>query len=139
MQTKTDEYVSLYAQPQIDQSNAGLRLFTVRNVVAVRLCFHRRLSFCSRGGGMYHSVHWADTHLVRPPPGRQTPPSNACWDRLPPAATAADSTHPIGMHSCHRMYLTIDYYFQCVLCLCVLDHSAIVQNSSDIYRSGSVN
>ena len=35
---------------------------------------------------------WADTH----------PLSSACWDTAPnpPAATAADGTHPTGMHSC---------------------------------------
>ena len=32
-----------------------------------------------------------------------TPPTNACWDKghpPPPAASAADGTHPTGMHSC---------------------------------------
>ena len=51
-------------------------IITVRNVVAARYCFHKRLSFCSRG---------ADTP-------QQT-------------ATAADGTHPTGMHSCLRMWL----------------------------------
>ena len=41
-------------------------IFTVRNVVAARLCFHRRLWFCSQGGCV------ADTPLGRPP--LQTPP-----------------------------------------------------------------
>ena len=52
-----------------------------------------------------------------PPPPEQTPPPSACWDTQPPAqcmlgytplpvhtgidmATAADGTHPTGMHSC---------------------------------------
>ena len=100
-------------------------IFTVRNVVAARLCFHRHLSFCSQEG-MYPSMHWADTSQADTPLGRQPPPSWADtptpWVDIPwqtptppgpwqthtpradtpppPAATAADSTHPTGMHSC---------------------------------------
>ena len=53
-------------------------------LVAERLCFHKRLSFCSREG-----VRQTPT----PRAARQTPP--------PPQemATAADGTHPTGMHS----------------------------------------
>ena len=59
-------------------------VITVRNVVAERLCFHRRLWFCSQGEGeVYPSMHW-----VRPPP----------------TATAADGTHPTGMHSCFTLW-----------------------------------
>ena len=39
---------------------------TVSKVVAARLYFHRCLSFCSRGGGMYPSMHWGR----HPPPRR---------------------------------------------------------------------
>ena len=71
------------------------------------------------GGGMYPSMHWADT------PPRQTrpdtplpsawlgytqppcpvhagihPPAQCMLGYNPPAATAADGTHPTGMHSC---------------------------------------
>ena len=59
-------------------------VFTVRNVVAARLCFHRRLSFCS--GGVYPSMHWADPPdrhpfpLGRHPPGYTAPLFSACWD-----------------------------------------------------------
>ena len=45
-------------------------IFTVRNVVAARLYFHRRLSFCSHAGGGGGG------------------------------ATAVDNTHPTGMLSC---------------------------------------
>ena len=43
--------------------------------------------------------HQADTPRQIPPLGRHPQPS-ACWDTRPPAATAADGTHPTGMHSC---------------------------------------
>ena len=67
--------------------------FTVRNVVAERLCFHRRLSFCSQGGCIL-ACTGADTL-------RQTPP---LWQTHspPPTATAADGMHPTGMHSCFQ-------------------------------------
>ena len=50
-------------------------------VVTERLCFHKRLSFCPQGGPGRH-------------PRADIPPS-------PPqeTATAADGTHPTGMHS----------------------------------------
>ena len=57
----------------------GPFIVTVRNIVAARLCFHRHLGFCS----------WREVHWGRHPPGRH-----------PPMATAADGTHPTGMHSC---------------------------------------
>ena len=41
-----------------DQHVRSVNIITVRNVVAERLCFHRRLSFCSQGG-VYPSMHWA--------------------------------------------------------------------------------
>ena len=83
-------------------------IFTVRNVVAARLSFHRRLSFCSQGGGVFsqHALGqtppWADTPLPsacwdthHPHPAQcmlgytpptqcmlgYTPPTNACWDK----------------------------------------------------------
>ena len=51
------------------------------------------LSFCSRGGegGVYPSMHW----------GRHPPPN--------PTATAADGTHPTGMHSCLKPFCTKDF------------------------------
>ena len=43
----------------------GNKIFvTIRNVVSVRLCFHRHLSFCS-GGCVYPSMHWG-RHPPRP-------------------------------------------------------------------------
>ena len=45
----------------------------VRNVVAARLCFRRRLSFCSQRSCVYPSMHWG-RHLLGRPPGRQPPP-----------------------------------------------------------------
>ena len=113
-----------------------IQVVTVPNVVAARLCFHRRLSFCSQEGGGGVSQHvlgrhpqadtslsadtplwadtpsgqtplWADTPLGRhpradTPPGRPPCPVHARI-HTPPAATAADGTHPTGMHSCFNM------------------------------------
>ena len=44
-------------------------IFTVRNVVAERLCFHRRLSFCSQG---WCIPACTGTDTI-PPPGRHIP------------------------------------------------------------------
>ena len=77
---------------------------TVRNVVAARLWFHRYLSFCSRGGGGCVPQHAlgriprADYPLGRYPSRVDTLPPGK-HPRPHPAATAADGTHPSGMHS----------------------------------------
>ena len=52
-------------------------IFTIRNVVAARLCFHRLLWFCSQGG-------MADT-----PPGQTHPP---------PPDTPSQADTPLGRH-----------------------------------------
>ena len=57
------------------------------NIVAARLCFHRRLSFCAQGGAETPPGHTSP--LGRHPamqthPGRHTPLSSACWDTPPP-------------------------------------------------------
>ena len=66
---------------------------------------------------------WEDTPRQTPPAqcmlgytppcpvhaGIHTPLPSACWDTYmcnPPAATAADVTHPTGMHSCLGSYCT---------------------------------
>ena len=97
-------------------------IFTVRSVVAERLCFQRLLSFCSQ---VYPSMHWgrqppadpspwADTHWQTPsradtnwedtprltPPGKHPPGQTPPPTQTPPTATAADGTHPTGTHSC---------------------------------------
>ena len=74
------------------------------------------LSFCSQGG-VYPSMYWG-----RWPPG-QTPPADtplpsACWNTHPcpvhagihplPTATAADGTHPTGMHTCFPFKVTFE-------------------------------
>ena len=69
-------------------------LVTVRNSSCVKVIFHRHLSFCSHGGVCIPACTGADT-----PPGRQPPP--------PRTATAADGTHPTGMHS--WLSLSSDY------------------------------
>ena len=84
--------------------------FTVRNVVAARLCFHRRLWFCSRGEGVYPSMHWAGEGCL--PPAKCIP-VHAGIHAPSPAATAADGTHPNGMHSC--WYLSLNCYLRIAL------------------------
>ena len=57
--------------------------------------FHRRLSFILfTRGGCLHGGAYPSMHLGRHPPG-DTP--------NPPAATAADGTHPTGMLSCSKL------------------------------------
>ena len=80
-----------------------------------RLCFYRRLSVHMKGVCL--SACWDTTPLPqsRQPPGVDIPPgpdrpprADTPWDqtprdRTPPSretATAADGTHPTGMHSC---------------------------------------
>ena len=77
-----------------------------------RLCFYTCLSFCSQGG-VCLSACWDTTP---PPRGRQAPRTGAGTPRTrhpprpgtPPGAemaTAADGTHPTGMHSCFARFL----------------------------------
>ena len=72
-----------------------------------RLCFYRRVSV--HRGGVYLSECWDPTRSRHPPGSRpphgiplgaDTHPPGA--DNPPPGekATAADGTHPTGMHSC---------------------------------------
>ena len=60
-------------------------IFTVRNVVAARLCFHRHLWFCDKPR--------ADTLLGRHPSPRQTPPGQTTPPQPPEMATAADASY----------------------------------------------
>ena len=50
--------------------NLNLFFFTVRNVVAERLCFHNRVSKILSGGSV---SHWGRPPGQTPPPGRHTP------------------------------------------------------------------
>ena len=82
-------------------------------------------SFCSRGGGVHplgrQPPAWADT-----PPGRDSPGRHPLGRLSPPrqthpppeTATAAEGTHPTGMHSCLQLhpYLTLlqtEYEHEC--------------------------
>ena len=108
-------------------------IVTVRNVVAANLCFHSCLSFCLQGvadtprqtppgqtppGQMpprqtppgqtlpwadtpRQTPAWADTPQADTPPLADTSLTSACWDMI---ATAADGTHPTGMHSCFLLF-----------------------------------
>ena len=74
----------------------------VRSVVAERLCFHRRLSFYSQ------RVFGRHPHPGQTPPGSHPPDRHPLTDTPAPApemATAADGTHPTGMHSCFNLQL----------------------------------
>ena len=64
-------------------------IITVRNILAARLCFHRPLILFT-GAGVCGN---------HPPPADSSPPLEM--------ATAADGTHPTGMHSCLRVRLHI--------------------------------
>ena len=97
--------VSITVPEQLDTCDT---LVTVRNVVAARLCFHRCLSFCSQGRGMYPNMHpgytpWTDTPPSRPDPPRVDTPwadtllPSACWD-TPPRQTPSCPVHA-GIHT----------------------------------------
>ena len=62
-------------------SECNVHIFSVRNVVAARLCFHRRLSFCSQGvwqtpflGRCPQGRHPLDRHPLGTHPLADTPP-----------------------------------------------------------------
>ena len=78
-------------------------------------------SFCSQGGvsaSVHAGIHtpipgqtspWADTPQAdtlpgKTPPGRHPLPVHAGIDM----ATAADGTHPTGMHSCFSVVIALD-------------------------------
>ena len=77
-------------------------IFTVRNVVAARLCFHRRLSFCSQGVCVRVCVWqirpWADTfHRQTPSIGRHPPLADTPLGRHPTGQTPPWAD-PLGRH-----------------------------------------
>ena len=66
---------------------------------------------------------WADTTQTDTPLGRHTLPS-VCWDTCPPA-TAADGTHPTGMHSCSFLSIENDSGLtSCRVLSLTLNHAA---------------
>ena len=74
-----------------------IEIFTVLNEVAKVMFL--QTCVCSHGGGVCLSACWDTT-----PPGKDTPWSrHPSRSRHPPGetATAADGTHPTGMHSCY--------------------------------------
>ena len=86
----------------------------VRASSPVRNGFLRRKQFLPSANEVVersvgHSVHrgrCVSQHAVgQIPLQADTPLPSACQDtRLPPAATAADGTHPTGMHSCFAFH-----------------------------------
>ena len=84
-------------------------------IVAERLCFHNHLSFCSRGEGACvaqghawqgDGIHgrghaWQGSMHCRGMHDRgHAWQKGHAWQEAGETATAADSTHPTGMHSC---------------------------------------
>ena len=73
-------------------------IFTVLNVVAARLCFHRRLPFCSQG--VYPSMHWS-----RQPTGRHTllgrhsPRVDTPWADIPQPSVCLDTHTPSPVYA----------------------------------------
>ena len=65
----------------------GCPLLPSATVVEERLCVYTCLSAILFTGGGVHTPLWPDT-----PPGQTPPPQQT--------TTAADCTHPTGMHSC---------------------------------------
>ena len=74
-------------------------IFTIRNHSCGKVMFQE---FCLRRGGC--TPPWADTPL-----GRHTPLSR---HPSPETATAVDSTHPTGMHSCCSEIFPQNHVFQ---------------------------
>ena len=73
-----------------------LRLLPSANEVAERLCFYTCLSFCPRGRGCLPQCMLGYTPQADTPLGRHP---------LQQTTTAADGTHPTGMHSCFFMLI----------------------------------
>ena len=90
-------------------------MFTARKRSLRRLCFYTCLSFCSRGGGVYPSMQWAniiqtlsgaDTPLGRHTPGQTHPWADTPWadthlGRHPQADNLPGQTPPpTGRYPC---------------------------------------
>ena len=101
----TQCYVITMRSTLKNQGASLLVIFTARNEVRARLYFHRRVWFCSQGGGVGipacteadppRSRHSPGTR--RPPPGPDTPPGAEHSTRY---GQCAGGTHPTGMQSC---------------------------------------
>ena len=108
-------------------------IFTVRNVVAAMLCFHRRLWFCSQDvcvrvcgrhpPGQTPSLGKQALLGWRPPgkhpPGRpheQTPPGQTLpWADTPPRDGYCSGIllNPTGMHSCMKQVFACHFLEAC--------------------------
>ena len=93
-----------------------IRFFTVRNVVAARKYFHRRLSVIPFTGGCQADTPWASIPLWADTPLADTPSRYLHWQTPPfwqiPPWPAPPGRHlpwpdtpsgPIGMHSCFHI------------------------------------
>ena len=68
--TRTPQFTTVNHVPTHEDN----RIFTARNEVGARLCFHRRVWFCSQGGGS------ASVHAGIPPPPPHPHHRRACWE-----------------------------------------------------------
>ena len=89
---------------------AILHLITIRSSSCGKVMF-LQVSVCPRGRGGKCTPPLTDTPLCRHPLGRHTPPGRHPLqaDSSPhQMATAAEGTHPAGMHSCSFNFFVVD-------------------------------
>ena len=89
-------------------------MFTVRNSSCRKVMFSQ-VSVCPRGGSCTSPMARHHTPLGRHPGQTPHPPARHPLGRHPPGqtATAADGTHPTGMHSCFKFSFL---FLQDILC-----------------------
>ena len=83
------DYLIVFSSRLLLMSYNLIRLITARNEVRARLCFHRRVWFCSQRRGVCLSACWDATPPLgsRHPPGADTPPGSnhhPPWEQTPP-------------------------------------------------------
>ena len=82
----------------------NILFITVRNVVVVRLCFHRHLSFCSQEG-VFHTPPPLGRHQPGQTPPRQTPLGrHPLWQTPPLADTPLGRQPPLRDGYCSGRY-----------------------------------
>ena len=88
-------------------SQNWLAIVTVRNSNCRKVMFSQACvkNSVHGGGGVYqHALGQTPMPLVRHP----HTPAQCMLGYTPPAVTAADGTHPIGMHTCYLMQLELN-------------------------------
>ena len=104
--TKMSMFSTSCIKGKIRMRNVKVLIITARNEVGARLCFHRRVWFCSQGGvclsacwdtplGSRHpwaEPPWSRHPLEQTPPGRRHPPPGS---RNLPRADSPQSRNPL--------------------------------------------